>query len=232
MTVCTATRLIDDERVRVTRFDFGPGEETGWHRHEHDYVITALTPCHMRLELPGGDVQEAHVKAGEAYRRTEGVEHNVINAGGSGDELCRGRVEVTLPHSVAAVFDAMPRPARMRLLRLRRIIFDAARASDVGEIEESLKWGQPAYRPKAPRVGTTIRLGWSESDPGQVTLYVHCQTRLLDMFRERFPTEFRYDGNRAVHLPVTGPLPEAAVHRIAAMALCYHRDKAAQLGAV
>ena len=49
-----ATQLIDDERVRVTRFDFEPGNETGWHRHGHDYVITVVTDCHMLLEEPGG----------------------------------------------------------------------------------------------------------------------------------------------------------------------------------
>jgi len=78
---CTATQLIDDARTRVTRFDFQPGQETGWHTHGFDYVITAITDCHMRLELPGGDVNEITVPAGMAYRRDEGVEHNVINAG-------------------------------------------------------------------------------------------------------------------------------------------------------
>lgn len=78
---CTATAMIDDSRVRVTRFDFVPGAQTGWHRHAFDYVITALTECHMRLELPGGDVTEVTVPAGQAYRRDAGVEHNVINAG-------------------------------------------------------------------------------------------------------------------------------------------------------
>lgn len=78
---CTATAMIDDDRVRVTRFDFVPGAQTGWHRHAFDYVITALTECHMRLELPGGDVTEVTVPAGQAYRRDAGVEHNVINAG-------------------------------------------------------------------------------------------------------------------------------------------------------
>lgn len=78
---CTATQLIDDTRVRVTRFDFEAGQETGWHVHEMDYVITALTDCHMRLELPDGTTQEITVPAGTAYRRNEGVEHNVINAG-------------------------------------------------------------------------------------------------------------------------------------------------------
>ncbi|WP_108860667.1 cupin domain-containing protein [Ruegeria sp. Alg231-54] len=76
-----ATQLIDDARVRVTRFDFAPGAETGWHRHAMDYVITAVTDCHMRLELPDGSANEVTVAAGVTYRRDEGVEHNVINAG-------------------------------------------------------------------------------------------------------------------------------------------------------
>jgi quercetin dioxygenase-like cupin family protein len=78
---CTATVLVDDERVRVTRFDFVPGAETGWHRHGHDYVITAITDCHMMLEEPGGGARKVLVPAGTAYRRSEGVEHNVVNDG-------------------------------------------------------------------------------------------------------------------------------------------------------
>lgn len=78
---CTATLLIDDHRVRVWRYDFAPGAETGWHRHGLDYVITALTDCHMQLELPEGQNTMAFVAAGTVYRRTEGVEHNVINGG-------------------------------------------------------------------------------------------------------------------------------------------------------
>ena len=73
--------LIDNDQVRVTRFDFEPGEHTGWHRHEHDYVITAITDLNMRLEEPGGTEREVTVAAGEAYYREEGVEHNVINTG-------------------------------------------------------------------------------------------------------------------------------------------------------
>ena len=78
---CTATQLVDDDRVRVTRFDFAPGAETGWHRHSMDYVITAVTDCQMLLEDPDGGSRRVLVPAGTAYRRTEGVEHNVINAG-------------------------------------------------------------------------------------------------------------------------------------------------------
>jgi beta-alanine degradation protein BauB len=78
---CTATTLIDDARVRATRFDFAPGAETGWHRHGFDYVITAVTDCHMLLEEPDGATRNVLVPAGTAYRRAEGVEHNVINDG-------------------------------------------------------------------------------------------------------------------------------------------------------
>ncbi|WP_299889047.1 cupin domain-containing protein [uncultured Ruegeria sp.] len=76
-----ATQMIDDARVRVTRFDFERGAQTGWHRHAMDYVITAVTECHMRLELPDGTINEVTVPAGAAYRRDKGVQHNVINAG-------------------------------------------------------------------------------------------------------------------------------------------------------
>ena len=78
---CTATQMVDDDRVRVTRFDFAPGAETGWHRHGMDYVITAVTDCPMLLEEPGGGERRVMVAAGTAYRRSEGVEHNVVNDG-------------------------------------------------------------------------------------------------------------------------------------------------------
>ncbi len=73
--------LVDDAKVRVTRWDFAPGAETGWHRHGMDYVITTVTPCSMLLEKPGGTSRTVEFTAGLAYRRDEGVEHNVVNAG-------------------------------------------------------------------------------------------------------------------------------------------------------
>ena len=80
-TTAVATMLIDNDRVRVPRFDFTPGAETSWHRHEHDYVITAITDLNMRLEEPGNTEREVTVAAGEAYFRDVGVERNVINVG-------------------------------------------------------------------------------------------------------------------------------------------------------
>lgn len=76
-----ATGVIDDDRVRVTRFDFEPGAETGWHEHGYDYVITTLTDCNMRLEDPDGSHRDVLIEAGTTYRRDKGIEHNVINGG-------------------------------------------------------------------------------------------------------------------------------------------------------
>ena len=76
-----ATQLHDDQRTRITRFDFAPGAETGWHEHELDYVVTPITDCNMVIELPDGTTQEAAVGAGEAYRRDKGANHNVVNDG-------------------------------------------------------------------------------------------------------------------------------------------------------
>ena len=36
---CSSTLLVEDEKVRVTRFDFGPDQETGWHIHEYDLSL-------------------------------------------------------------------------------------------------------------------------------------------------------------------------------------------------
>lgn len=78
---CLSETLVDEARVRVTRFTFAPGAETGWHRHSHDYVIVALTACQMRLIDAQGAVRDVVVPAGDSYRRDAGVEHNVVNAG-------------------------------------------------------------------------------------------------------------------------------------------------------
>ena len=76
---CLSAVLIDDEKVRVTRFDFEPDQETGWHKHDYDYVITAITDCNMTLQNPDGTKSTSKVFAGNGYRRDAGVRHNVIN---------------------------------------------------------------------------------------------------------------------------------------------------------
>jgi len=81
----TATPVvhIDDDRFRVTEWQFAPGAETGWHRHGHDYVIVPLCDGTLSLDLPEGQKAEAKLIQGVPYSRRVGVEHNVINGSNS-----------------------------------------------------------------------------------------------------------------------------------------------------
>ncbi len=75
-----ATVHFDNDRVIVTEYRFQPGDNTGWHRHGHDYVIVPLTDGKVRLETAEGP-KFAEMKKGAPYFRNEGVEHDVINVG-------------------------------------------------------------------------------------------------------------------------------------------------------
>ncbi len=76
----TSAALLEDAKVKVTRWDFAAGAETGWHRHEMEYVVVPMTTCHFLLEEPSGP-RSVDMQAGAVYRRGAGVEHNVVNAG-------------------------------------------------------------------------------------------------------------------------------------------------------
>lgn len=75
-----ATAQLDDAALRITRYDFAPGAETGWHRHAHPYVVVPLVDGVLRLVDAAGE-KLAPLTAGVSYARPAGVEHNVINAG-------------------------------------------------------------------------------------------------------------------------------------------------------
>ncbi|QCI64297.1 cupin domain-containing protein [Phreatobacter stygius] len=74
--------LVDNDKVKVTRWNFADGAETGWHRHGWDYVVVPLADGKLVAELPGGTSSEAVLTAHVPYFRSEGVEHNIINASG------------------------------------------------------------------------------------------------------------------------------------------------------
>jgi quercetin dioxygenase-like cupin family protein len=75
-----ATVLIENEQVRVTRYEFEPGQETGWHRHLMDYTVAAITECTMLIETDDGP-QNASTEQGDSYFRKAGVRYNVVNDG-------------------------------------------------------------------------------------------------------------------------------------------------------
>jgi hypothetical protein len=72
--------MIDNARTRVTEWRFAAkGDNTGWHRHEYDYVVVPLFDGFLDIELPSGEVVKAPMKNGVPYFRDVGVEHDVRN---------------------------------------------------------------------------------------------------------------------------------------------------------
>lgn len=98
---------------------------------------------------------------------------------------------------IAAVFAAQSALTAQGMARLRDLIIDTA-ASDprVGPLTESLKWGQPAFRPKAANTGTTLRVAAHKS--AAFALYAPCSTTVIPTHAQRFAGADRIDGNRAI----------------------------------
>ena len=127
---------------------------------------------------------------------------------------------------VQAAFDACPVKLRVPLLMLREFILTtAAETSGVGKLIETLKWGEPAYLPAKPHVGTTIRINAVKGSSDRYALFFNCQTNLVANFRELYPDAFAFEGNRALILRAGKKLPEKAVKHCIALALTYHARK-------
>ncbi len=75
------TVQIDNSHLRVTEWRFAPGAATGFHRHEHDYVVVPARDGELKLVGPDGAVSIAQLHLGKSYFRNAGVEHDVINSG-------------------------------------------------------------------------------------------------------------------------------------------------------
>lgn len=131
--------------------------------------------------------------------------------------------------AVAAVFAAYPSRTKAKLLALRQLILEtAAKTPGVGQLRETLKWGQPSYLTAESRSGSTIRIDRVKPEAGddreRYALYVHCQTTLVSTFRQLYRGQLNFGGNRSILLEAGRPLPKAALRHCIALALTYHRN--------
>lgn len=69
----------ENERVRVLRVVYGPGEKSVMHQHT-DAVAVYLTDGHLRITLPDGRTGEPRVKAGQSMWHPAGA-HLIENLG-------------------------------------------------------------------------------------------------------------------------------------------------------
>lgn len=126
---------------------------------------------------------------------------------------------------VALKFESYPPNARRALLSLRELIFSVGRKTPgASEIEETLKWGEPAYLTKNG-AGSTIRIDWKPKHPEQYAIYFNCKTTLVESFRTLFPEEFTFVGNRALVFKLGSQPPRDALSFCIAASLTYHAKK-------
>jgi hypothetical protein len=127
--------------------------------------------------------------------------------------------------AVADVFESYPAPIRRKLMALRELVFStAAKTAGVGTLEETLKWGEPAYLTTQSKSGSTVRIAWKPARPLQYAMYFNCQTTLVETFKTLFPNDFGFDGNRAIVFKASDRMPTEEVAWCIAAALTYHRQ--------
>jgi quercetin dioxygenase-like cupin family protein len=71
--------MIDNKVTRVTKWSFLPGEDTGQHIHEYDYVVVPMTDGNLKIIDNYGNETISKLSEGISYFREKGINHNVIN---------------------------------------------------------------------------------------------------------------------------------------------------------
>jgi hypothetical protein len=127
---------------------------------------------------------------------------------------------------VAALFDQYSQSTRLKLLEVRQLIFEAAsETAGVGALEETLKWGQPSYLTSTSRSGSTIRIDQVNALDGTYAIYFNCKTTLVDGFRQQYPYQFEYEGNRSIVFDARDDIPVESLKDCLTQALTYHLSK-------
>lgn len=73
--------LLDDDRTRITQWTIAPGEQTGWHLHDYDYVTIQQSTGRLHLDFADGTAREIDYVPGTAREYKAPIEHNATNVG-------------------------------------------------------------------------------------------------------------------------------------------------------
>lgn len=124
---------------------------------------------------------------------------------------------------VCAKIQSYPSHIRDRVLSLRQLVIEtAAKTEGIGQVEETLKWGEPSYVVKG---GSPIRMAWKPATPNQYAMYFNCQTKLVSTFKALYPDEFNFEGNRAIIFDQNEVIAAESLKHCISLALSYHNIK-------
>ena len=130
----------------------------------------------------------------------------------------------TMSKEVEAKYKSYPPAVRKEILAIRKLILEVAKKDvDIDFVEEALKWGEPSFLTKSS--GSTLRIDWKEKSPGCISLFVNCQTKLVSMFKDLYPDDFDYVGNRELRLPLNGKYSRGKLKKCIELVLKYNLVK-------
>lgn len=117
----------------------------------------------------------------------------------------KSELQHSLPAVVETAFSNYPESVRATLLRARALLLSVKENDpEIGEINETLRWGELSFLTEKPKTGSMIRLAMTKS--GQPALFFHCGTTLVERFRAQYAHLFEFEDNRA--LVLTQPVDE------------------------
>ena len=127
---------------------------------------------------------------------------------------------------VEFVFDQYPLDIRSKLMFLRSLILDVpSRIKEVGNLEETLRWSEPAYITSETKSGSLIRIHHYPSKAFDYAMYFHCGTNLVETFRGLFPDCFKFGGNRAIQFMLADAIPVKELNQCIELALTTNLQK-------
>ncbi|WP_284244252.1 DUF1801 domain-containing protein [Thalassotalea insulae] len=118
--------------------------------------------------------------------------------------------------------ESYPHAIKPLILELRQLIFTVANELQLGEIDETIKWGELSYQVQN---GSPVRIDWKAKTQEHYYLFFHCQTKLIDTFRELYSDSLTFQANRAIVLNIDEKLPEKAVRHCLELAMQYKKLK-------
>jgi len=134
-----------------------------------------------------------------------------------------GKLSLKPNPQVDEIFARYPDSVRNQMQFLRSLVIETARETEgIDSLEETLKWGEPAFVTKN---GSTLRMDWKERTPNQYAVYFQCTSRLVDSFRLAFDQTFQYEGNRAIVFRLNEKLPVEELKACIKATLTYHKVK-------
>ncbi|MCR9203750.1 MAG: hypothetical protein NXH75_04170 [Halobacteriovoraceae bacterium] len=121
-------------------------------------------------------------------------------------------------------YKSYPPMVKKEILILRKMILETVKNdSDIDFSGEALKWGEPSFLTKSS--GSTLRLDWKAKSPEHISLFVNCQTKLISMFKELYPFDFEYVGNRELRIPLRVKYSKEKLKKCIELALKYNLVK-------